>query len=159
MGDVPGGGPGVDAAGVPIGMGPGPFGGAGVGPEGVGGGGRAGLGGRMGSGGGLADPEGGWSGGNPRNVLVGDGSEGGGRGRSTAGVPVDEEEAARGGAAAAAAEERAGASGVGGMAGRGRKDEDQEHKSKPYLQNNDLDQLITGDLPRTITPTIGETDR
>ena len=123
----PGAGPNLDVTALPAGGGPG------------------GLGGGSGVG-----PEGGWSAARARNLLSGNGSGA----RSGIGAQAAEEAATRSGVAAEAAEGRAGMSGMPGAAGR-KKDEDKEHDTAGYLQNNDLHELITGDLGATIKPVLG----
>jgi PPE family protein len=118
----------------------------------LGGGNLGGLGGeqvRSGSGfGGGAAGE--WSGANGRNTLGGNGSGA----RTGIGAEVAEEAAMRNGVAAEGAAGRQGMSGLPG-AGRGKKETDKEHKTAAYLESNELDQVITGDLGLTVAPVIG----
>ncbi len=62
------------------------------------------------------------------------------------------------GAAAAGAAGRAGLPGMGGMmppGARGNGDDDKEHTSPDYLQNNDFDTYLTAGIPKTAPPVIG----
>jgi PPE family len=149
-GQVPGyGAPGYGQPGDGSSFGPGsvggfgPVGGFGAGADGgVGGGsGRGGVGGGVGARGFGAGAQGGSQpGAGNRTGVGGVAGEGGGPG-------------------AAAAAGRAGAPGVAGspgMAGgqRGKKEEDQEHKTAAYLEDDYSDEIV-GQLPTTVPPVIG----
>ncbi len=149
-----GGGPGGPGTGPGTGMGGGadggfpgggaPFGG-GVGGYGTDGSGSAAGGTRGLRGGGMAGTGGG---GTARGGGVAEGKVGPGA-RASTGMP-----GAGGTTVAAARPGTPGAQGASGMPGgaQGRKEEDKEHKSAAYLEDDYSDELI-GELPRT-TPTV-----
>ena len=133
-------GGGVDGGGFPGGV---PFGGGGSGTGSAGG-----YGGSGSAAGGAKGLRAGGTAGAGGSAAAGEGKVGPGV-RTGAGMP-----GAGGTTVAAGRPGTPGAQGAGGMAGgaQGRKEEDKEHKSAAYLEDDYSDELI-GELPRT-TPTV-----